>query len=32
MVQLLRGRSAWYLVPCLAGAAVAVLDYELPLC
>jgi hypothetical protein len=31
MVQLLRGRSAWYLVPCLAGVTVAVLDYELPL-
>jgi hypothetical protein len=31
MVQVLRGRSRLYAVPCLAGAAIGVLDYELPM-
>ena len=31
MVQLLRGRSRLYAVPCLLGTAVGVLDYELPM-
>jgi hypothetical protein len=31
MVQLLRGRSPAWVVPCFVGAAVGVLDYELPM-
>lgn len=30
-ILVLRGRSRWWALPCLAGAAIGVLDYELPM-